>query len=196
MKKPNLTIIGGANGSGKTTLAREYVAAENLEYLGADDIAHELNPADLEAVAIQAARIFSRRFGDYLKNQSSIVVESTLSGLSLKKWIEKARALDYDVRILFVYLDSPELCIQRIAARVAAGGHGVPDADVLRRFARSNSNFWNSYKNTADQWNLFFNTGDSFEQIAAADAKGVIIFDETRYLQWLEMKGATNRTER
>lgn len=58
MKKPTLTIIGGANGSGKTTLAREYVAERAVEYLGADDIARELNPTTPEAVAIKAARIF------------------------------------------------------------------------------------------------------------------------------------------
>jgi predicted ABC-type ATPase len=196
MNKPMLTIIGGANGSGKTTLAREYVAVENLEYLGADDIAFELNPVNLESVAIEAARIFSRRFDDYLERRVPLVVESTLSGLSLKKWIKKARSFDYGVKILFVYLDSPELCIQRIAARVAAGGHHVSDSDVRRRFVRSNANFWKIYKDLADEWNLFFNTGDSFEQIAAADLRGVIIFDETRYLQWQKMVKTKIKPER
>ena len=189
-----LTIIGGANGSGKTTLAREYVAVENLEYLGADDIARELNPADLNSVAIDAARIFSRRLNNYIESRKSLVVESTLSGLSLKKWIEKAGNFDYEIKILFVYLDSPELCLQRIAARVAAGGHDVPEQDVRRRFARANSNFWNVYKNLTDEWNLFLNTGDSFEQIAAADDKSIIIFDETRYSQWLQMIKTANKT--
>ena len=195
MDKPTLTIIGGANGSGKTTLAREFVAEGNLQYLGADDIARELNPLDLADAASGAARIFSRRLGEHLENRTSLVVESTLSGLSLRNWIEKARAFDYRVRILFVYLDSPELCLQRIAARVAKGGHDVPEIDVRRRFDRSNRNFWDSYKNLADEWNLFFNTGDSFEQIAAADAEGIIIFDEERYLQWLKMVKTENKTQ-
>lgn len=58
MKKPQLIIIGGANGSGKTTLAQEFVALENYVYLGADDIAYELNSKNPEKAAIKAARIF------------------------------------------------------------------------------------------------------------------------------------------
>lgn len=192
MKKPTLTIIGGANGSGKTTLAREYVAERAVEYLGADDIARELNPTTPEAVAIKAARIFSQRLGDYLERQTSLVVESTLSGFSLRKWIEKARDSDYKVRVLFVFLDSPELCIQRIAARVAKGGHNVPDEDVRRRYIRSNENFWNIYKNLADDWSLFHNSEGNLTQVVSADRKDIIIIDEERYEKWLKMVKTEN----
>ena len=136
MKKPELFIIGGANGSGKTTFAREIAAEENIEYLGADDIAAKLNPSN------------------------------------------------FAISVFFIFLDSPELCIQRIAARVARGGHHVPDADVRRRYTRANKNFWQIYRNLADDWFLIYNAGDSFEQIANGDANGVIIFDEERYHKW------------
>ena len=43
-------IMGGANGSRKTTFAREIVAQTRIEYLGADEIAAELNPAAPETV--------------------------------------------------------------------------------------------------------------------------------------------------
>ena len=143
MEQPTLVIIGGANGSGKTTLAREFVALEHFTYLGADEIARELNPQQPEKVAIDAARVFSQRFGKFLGKRKSFIVEATLSGLSLRKWIEKARDLDYAVKILFVYLSSPQLCVQRVAVRVAKGGHDVAEADIKRRFARANFNFWN-----------------------------------------------------
>jgi predicted ABC-type ATPase len=48
MEQPKLIIIGGANGSGKTTLAREFVLVDKIEYLGADEIARELNPKNPE----------------------------------------------------------------------------------------------------------------------------------------------------
>ena len=67
MEQPTLVIIGGANGSGKTTLAREFVALEHFTYLGADEIARELNPQQPEKVAIDAARVFSQRFGQFCK---------------------------------------------------------------------------------------------------------------------------------
>ncbi len=187
MENPRIIIIGGANGSGKTTLAREYVAVENIKYLGADEIASELNKAEPENAAIKAARLFSQRLDEMLENRESVIVESTLSGLSLQRRIEKARKFGYSVEVVFVYLDSAELCVQRVATRVANGGHHVPPEDVRRRFVRANRNFWNIYKEIADEWNLFFNVADSFQQIVAADREGVIIFDEERYAEWLKM---------
>lgn len=184
---PELIIVGGANGSGKTTFAREIVAQTGIEYLGADEIAAELNPSAPEKVSIEAARIFSRRFDEFLNSGESVLVESTLSGLSLKKFLRAAKENNFRIRVWFLYLDSVELCVRRIAARVAKGGHHIPDEDVHRRFGRANANFWNVYKNSADKWHLVFNAGDSFEQIAAGDDKGVIILDEARYEQWLKM---------
>jgi predicted ABC-type ATPase len=37
-------------------------------------------------------------------------------------------------------VDNPERAIQRVRERVAQGGHGVPDVDIRRRYARSLSN--------------------------------------------------------
>lgn len=151
MESPKLIIIGGANGSGKTTLAREFVEVDKIDYLGADEIARELNPDKLEAAAISAARIFTRRLNEYLENKQSVLVESTLSGMSLQKHLLKAREKGFEITILFVYLDSPELCVERVAARVAKGGHHVPADDIKRRFKRANTNFWKVYKNLADE---------------------------------------------
>lgn len=190
MRQPILVIIGGANGSGKTTLAREFVRLENFTYLGADEIARELNEAAPEKVAFDAARLFSQRFGEFLERRESFIVESTLSGLSLRKWIERARGFDYEVEILFVYLSSPELCIERVAVRVAKGGHHVPEADIKRRFARANSNFWRVYKNLADVWSLFYNAGDTITQVANGNENGEVILDEARFEEW--KKTATN----
>lgn len=187
MKQPKLIIIGGANGSGKTTFAREIVANFGINYLGADEIAAELNAAEPEKVAIEAARIFSKRLNESIENGESLIVESTLSGLSLKKFLLKARRKNFDVSIFFVSLDSAELCVQRVSARVAKGGHHVPSEDVRRRFVRSNQNFWHLYKDLADDWFLFFNAGDSFEQVSNGDENGVIIIDEARFKQWQKM---------
>ena len=182
-----LFIIGGANGSGKTTLAREILGSSVIEYLGADAIAAALNKQNPEKAAIAAARHFSRKLGESIEKDESLIVESTLSGISLKKFLLRAKEKGFRVSIYFVYLDSAELCIRRIASRVALGGHHVPPEDVRRRFERSNKNFWNVYKELADEWNLFLNAGDDFQQIAVGNEQDVIIFDDERYEQWLKM---------
>lgn len=187
MQQPELIIIGGANGSGKTTLAREIIAQSGIKYLGADEIATEINKLNPEKVAIEAARIFSHKFGESIESSESLIVESTLSGVSLKKFLIKAQAKHFKVSIYFIYLDSAELCIKRVASRVALGGHHVPPTDVRRRFSRSNHNFWKIYQELANDWNLFLNVGDDFQQVAVGDEKGVIVIDEARYRQWLKM---------
>ncbi len=187
MEQPKLIIIGGANGSGKTTLAREFVLVDKIEYLGADEIARELNPTNPEHEAISAARIFSQRLEDYLAKQKSVLVESTLSGLSLQKHLAMAKTQDFEITIIFVYLDSPELCIERVAARVAKGGHHVPDEDIRRRFKRANINFWNVYKNLADDWSLFYNTGENIAQIAEGVLENTSILDAKEYEKWLKL---------
>lgn len=187
MPQPELIIIGGANGTGKTTLAREFVAVEKLRYLGADDVARELNAAHPKQAAIAAARLFSARLNAALDAGESLVVEATLSGLSMRNHLERARQRGYWIKILFVYLDSVELCIARIAARVARGGHPVPDLDVRRRFPRANRNFWHGYKPFADAWHLFYNAGAMIEQVASGTPHSELILDEERYQQWLIM---------
>ena len=179
--------MGGANGAGKTTLAREYVAVEGYRYLGADDIARELNAAHPAQAAVAAGRAFSARLAAALDAGESLVVEATLLGLSLRKSLEKAVGQGYFVSILFVFVDSPELCLDRIAARVARGGHDVPASDVRRRFARANANFWHIYRPIANEWNLYYNAGASIIQVAGGDQAAVSVLDETRYSKWITM---------
>ena len=186
MEQPTLIVIGGANGSGKTTLAREYVFVEALPYLGADQIAYELNPDNVESVAIQAGRMFIQRIAESIEKRQSFMVESTLSGLSLRKWINAAHDSGFSVEVAFVYLDTPELCIERVSARVSRGGH-VPDEDILRRYARSNLNFWNQYRKLADKWKLYNNTGSGVLPVAIGDDDGTQIEDSRRFEIWLKM---------
>ena len=192
MEQPKLILIGGANGSGKTTLARRFVELEQLRYLGADEIARELNPAQPESAAIAAAREFSQRLETAIASHESLIVEATLSGKSLRHSLAQARQQGYELTVAFVYLDSAELCLERIAVRVASGGHAVPEQDVRRRFARANQNFWHTYRQFADHWYLFYNAGDAIRQVAGCEAQRETVIDNERYTQWLKMVTTTH----
>ena len=132
MDEPRLILIGGANGSGKTTLAREYISVEGLPYLGADQIAYELNPDDVERVAIEAGRLFIQKIAESIELNKSFIVESTLSGLSLRKWLVRAREAGFLISTSFVYLDSAELCIDRVTFAYLA-------ADIMFRLMTSDA---------------------------------------------------------
>ena len=152
-------IIAGPNGAGKTTLAKEFLKELRLEFMNADEMAADISKGkkDIKEFRIKAGRRFIKKLNEILGKGRSVAVESTLSGSYLLRMIEKIRKHSYKVSIIYVFVDNPRISINRIKARVDAGGHHVPDEDVIRRFYRSKNNFWKLYKNVADEWTLFYN---------------------------------------
>lgn len=176
-ESPQLVVVGGPNGCGKTTFARYYARTESLPYLGADDIAFEMAPHDPASVRVKAGRAFSRRLSAALAEGASLVIESTLAGASLARTVAAARSAGYRVTIILVFLDSVELCLHRIAERVAQGGHDVPEEDVRRRFERVFPVFWQQYRPHADRCLLVFNGGESFLAVAESTGDVWTIYD-------------------
>ena len=88
----------------------------------------------------------------------------------------------YSVKILFIVLNSAEICIERIKHRVSRGGHFVPDADVRRRFERGKNNFWKMYKHQVDEWMLFNNTESGFELVAIGEKNKFDITNESLFV--------------
>ena len=160
-------ILAGANGSGKSTIASVLLPTKSIVYVNPDDIARELNPADLTAVKIEAGKVAVKRVRELVTSGESFAIESTLSGNGYVKVIKEARETGYKVVIAYAFVDSPDMCIARIAARVKNGGHHVPDEDVVRRYYRSKGNFMNVYAELADECMIFYN-GES-EPILIAD---------------------------
>ena len=186
-----VVIVAGANGSGKTTFANQYVKRFAYQYLGADDIAAILAPNKFHDVKIQAGRQFFKQLTELIAEGKNFVVESTLSGLGFQRIIPRLNLAGYMITIVFVYLPTPENCINRVKERVLKGGHSVPEGDIKRRFYRSTNNFWHNYKNQADYWHLFYNATDGFIEVAGGKANQFNIINETLFKQFLEVKHGT-----
>src|SRR5258708_5190807 len=93
--RPRLVIVGGPNGVGKTTLARQLSADGGLVYLGADLVAEELKLGSTGADAVAAGRAFLERVHQAVDAGTSILVETTLSGLGTLRLIRDARTHGY-----------------------------------------------------------------------------------------------------
>ena len=92
--------------------------------------------------------------------RADFAFESTLSGKGYVDRLRQWKIDGYHIEIIFLQLSSPQLALKRIATRVAQGGHDVPRADVVRRFARGLANFQNLYQMLADNWELYDNSGE------------------------------------
>jgi predicted ABC-type ATPase len=187
MAEKLLYILGGPNGAGKTTVANAYLESHPIEYLGADKIAAELSPVNPALAIIDAGREFVLRLSNRLTDGRSCLVESTLSGKSLRRSIERARELNYRVEIQFVFIDSASLSRARVKERVTKGGHDVPDADILRRFERTFRNFWQIYKPLADYWVLTYNGDKRSENVAFGAAQKKYIVNDALFQQFLSI---------
>lgn len=177
--KPQLLIVGGPNGSGKTTVAMQYASAESIEYIGADAIAAAINPANPTGARVAAGRQFVQMVGDAISSGRSCVVESTLSGRSFRNHVREASLNGYEVTIVFVFVDSADVCVARVAERVRKGGHDVPDAGIRRRYGRSIGNFWAIYRELADSWVVLYNGGNRIQDVSVGSRQELTVRDAT-----------------
>jgi predicted ABC-type ATPase len=176
-----LIVVGGPNGSGKTTFAQEYVSRHPCMYIGADAIAAELSPDDPMLAQLAAGREVLNRINSALAGIASFVAESTLAGRTLQHVFRDARNAGFTITVVYLFMDSPDTCVERVDERVQKGGHSVPEVDIRRRFTRSLLNFWNIYRPLADHWVLIYNAGSEPQDVAVGAASDLSIRDAELY---------------
>jgi predicted ABC-type ATPase len=158
---PKIVIIAGPNGAGKTTFAREFLPHEANcpDFINADLIAAGLSPFKPEAAAFRAGRLMLQEIHEKVRQQKSFAFETTLSGRTYLKLLQKCRNNGYHIMLIFLSLPTADMAATRVAARVIQGGHNVPELDIRRRFKAGLNNFHKVYKQIADVWTLYDNSG-------------------------------------
>ena len=187
MSNKEIIIIGGANGSGKTTFAFKYLEELGLEFLNADLITKQLEDKGVKHALVAAGRIFFSRLDNYIRNSESFIVETTLSGSYINKVALRAKENGYKIKLIYLFLDNPELCIERVRTRVIKGGHDVPELDIVRRFYRSKHNFWNKMSGITDNWVLIYNGENSFQQVAIGKSEEYSVENEILFSKFLNI---------
>jgi predicted ABC-type ATPase len=168
---PNLYIIAGCNGAGKTT-ASDTILPDILdcrEFVNADNIARGLSPYNVESVAFEAGRIMLTRIAELLREEVDFAIETTLSTRSYVGLVKQAQAKGYKVTLIYVWLESPDLAIDRVAQRVSKGGHHIPSDIVKRRYQRGLHNLIHLYIPVVDYWIVTNNTNDVLEKVGSGE---------------------------
>jgi len=154
---PQAVIIAGPNGSGKSTAASQLLPTD-MTFVNADVIAQELTGKPGTSADINAGRILLDKVDRLETNREDFAFETTLATKMLATRVRQWQEAGYQVHLLFIYLPSPDLSVQRVAGRVRAGGHHVPEETIRRRFNSGLRNFFRLYRPLVDHWRLYDNS--------------------------------------
>ena len=164
--KPVLIVIAGPNGSGKTTITSRVLQHDWLEdslYINPDNVAqHMFGDWNNQEAVLKAAQYCQKQREECLKNKHSMIFETVMSTDEKIKFIQRAKEAGFFIRLFFVGTSSPTINASRIAARVMKGGHDVPIAKIISRYAKSiiNCGIASQY---ADRTYVYDNSTDGVE---------------------------------
>ncbi len=137
-------MLSGTNGAGKSSIGGALLRQGGGEYFNPDEVATALrdtNPGLTQVDANATAwKIGLRQLDRAIVDRRNHFFETTLGGRTMALRLEHALDAGLEVRIWYVGLDRPETHIERVASRVAAGGHDIPDVAIRKRFDSSRHN--------------------------------------------------------
>jgi len=132
-----LWILAGGNGAGKSTFYRLFLEPRALQFVNADLIAQKLNPEQPEKASYDAANLAEKIRYQLLEEGVSFCFETVFSHPSKIDFIAAAKALGYEIILVYIHLESDQLNKARVAQRVSEGGHNVPAEKVVSRIPRT-----------------------------------------------------------
>lgn len=140
---PVLFVLAGVNGAGKSSIGGALLRDLGLPWFNPDEAAVRVR-AELRCSAgeatVRAWREGKRRIDEAIESRTSHAFETTLGGRTIATLLGRAAGRGFDVLIWYAGLATPELHVARVRARVAAGGHDVPEELILERWNTSRRN--------------------------------------------------------
>lgn len=183
---PNVVVIAGPNGAGKSTLAPALLRDTlNIpEFVNADTIAEGLSAFAPEDASFDAGRVMLGRLHDLAAEEKDFAFETTLASRFYAGWLRGLQEKAYEVSLVFLWLESVDIAIQRVAARVRAGGHSIPEDTIRRRYERGLKNLFELYIPITNSWRVFHASPIIPKEIARFDELGgEVIFNEGLWKQ-------------
>ena len=137
MSDRQLWLLAGGNGAGKSTFYQQFLAPLGVQLVNADQIASDLDSQHPEKVSYKAAKLAEILRYELLRNGVSFCFETVFSHPSKIDFVAEAKALNYEVVLIFIHLELDELNQARVLQRVSEGGHNVPPEKIISRIPRT-----------------------------------------------------------
>ena len=179
--RPSVVILAGPNGAGKSTAAPTLLqgALAVNEFVDADVIARGLSAFDPDAAAIAAGRVMLARLRELAEQGVDFAFETTLASRTFAPWLRRLAASGYAIHLVFLWLSSADLAVERVADRVRRGGHNVPAETVRRRYRAGIRNFFSLYDPLASTWRLYNASGPKPRLVAERlESQPLRVYDE------------------
>ncbi len=136
--------MAGVNGGGKSSIGGAAFREAGSDYYNPDEAARnlmasrpELTQAEANAIAWRIGRTLLERA---IRDRLDFAFETTLGGNTIPRLLREAARSGIEILVWYVGLKSPELHIERVAARVRGGGHAIPEETIRQRYDRSRLN--------------------------------------------------------
>ncbi len=139
-----IRVLAGVNGAGKSSIAGSTVRALGGDYYNPDEVMRELM-AQLPHLTAEEANGMAweqgyRRLLGAIEGDENFTFETTLGGASIVETLIRAGRSGRAIEVWYCGLSSAELHLERVKARVAAGGHNIPEAKIRQRYEDSRAN--------------------------------------------------------
>jgi predicted ABC-type ATPase len=166
-RRPILVAVAGPNGAGKTSFYNAFLRQSGLGLVNADELASAVSLGPYEAAAMADA---IRR--DMLSRRESYAFETVLSDPVGDKiaFLKQAELDGYSVVLFFIGTSGHRVSRQRVAMRVAKGGHNVPAQKLVERYPRTMTNLASALRQLPQVW-VYDNDDlrDPFRLVAATE---------------------------
>lgn len=144
MCEPTLYVLAGVNGSGKSSIGGATIRSRGVEYYNPDTAARRLrqiHPNMTQSIANSCAWTLGKEMLEKaIAKKETYAFETTLGGNTITTLLVQAAKEGIRVKIWYAGLESVELNLARVKARVAKGGHNIPEADIRKRWDSSRRN--------------------------------------------------------
>ncbi|MCG3132000.1 MAG: hypothetical protein FLDDKLPJ_02810 [Phycisphaerae bacterium] len=112
----------------------------------------------------------------------SFAFETTLAARSLAPWLQARMSEAYETNLVYLWLPSADMAVERVEGRVRRGGHNIPESTVRRRYSRSLHNLVNLFIPIVSAFRLYDKAGDRPRLITRGwGGKATLVRDKDRW---------------